>query len=127
MIRKALLPCLASCVLAIACNLPGGACTAIGCEDGLVVAIQGSPPGPWRIEVSAAGLETRALECPAGTQCNFVQFEGFTPATATITVTMGDRTATSQVTPTPREVRPNGPSCQPVCNQPLVTVAPPPP
>jgi hypothetical protein len=124
MIRKAMLPCLASCVLAIGCNLPGGACTDIGCENGLVVAIQGSPPGPWRVEVSA-GPETRALECPAGSPCQFVQFQGFTPSTATVTVTMGDRTATSQVTITPREVRPNGPSCLPVCNQPLVTVAPP--
>lgn len=76
---KTWVSCLALCASAVACQLPSGACTLVGCESGM------------------------------------------------ITLTMGDRVATSQVTLTPREVRPNGPSCEPVCNQPLVTVAPPPP
>ena len=127
MIPRISFPSLAVCALVMACDFPPGACTLAGCESGLIVAIQGSPPGPWRIEVSASGVETQVRECPAGNQCGSVMFSGFTPPTATITVTMGDRTATSQVTLTRREVRPNGPSCEPVCNQPMVTVAPPPP
>ncbi|MGH7638760.1 MAG: hypothetical protein ACREOK_14015 [Gemmatimonadaceae bacterium] len=121
------LSCLALSASAVGCELPSGACTLIGCESGLIVMIQGSPSGPWRIEASAPGLETQVRECPAGSQCPSVQFEGFTPPTATITVTMGERTATSNVTLARRDVQPNGPSCEPVCNQPLVTVAPPPP
>ena len=115
------------CLAPSGCELPGGACTLIGCESGLVVMVQGSPPGPWRVEASAPGLDTQVRECPAGAQCGSVQFPGFTPPTATITLTMGERTATSQVTLVRREVRPNGPNCEPTCNQPLVTIAPPQP
>ena len=127
MTLKRWLSYLALCASGVACELPGGACTLIGCESGMIVMIQGSPPGPWRIEASAPGLGTQLRECPAGSQCPSVQFEGFAPQTATITLTMGERTATSQVTLVRRDVQPNGPNCEPTCNQPLVTVAPPQP
>ena len=79
------------------------------------------------IDVSAPGFETQTRQCPAGVPCSGLHFPGFTPPSATITVTIGDRSSTTQVTLTRRDVKPNGPACEPTCNQPLVTVAPPAP
>lgn len=111
---------------AAACTNPNDSCTEIGCSDGLVVFIQGSPVGPWRVDVSATGLESRSFTCPAGEQCTAARFPGFMPSTATVVVTINGATATSQVTLVEHLVRPNGPGCEPVCNQPQVTVSPPP-
>lgn len=128
MFRKAWLFCVALCAVASGCEgaLPVD-CTNIGCENGLIVNIQGAPQGPVTVEASAPGLQTQTQVCPAGLPCASVMFLDFTPPTATITVTIGDRTSTSQVTLAPRHVQPNGPGCLPGCNQPLVTVAPPAP
>ena len=113
-------------VAAAACTNPNGACTKIGCSDGLRVFIQGTPVGPWRVDVSAAGVESRSFTCPAGERCPAAHFPGFMPSTATVVVTLNGNTTTSQVTLVEHLVRPNGPGCEPVCNQPQVTVSPPP-
>lgn len=104
----------------------GGACTLIGCSNGLQVTIETRPIGPWRIE-AAADAETRVFDCPSGSACPGAFFEGFLPSQVSITITIGGRSATQLVTPVQRAVRPNGPSCGPECQQASITIAPPPP
>lgn len=114
-------------LLAGACRL-NEACTLIGCNDGLSVQLEGAPPGPWTISVSAQGV-THAKDCPAGGNCGGMMFfEEFEPSVVNVTVTRETNTVTyNNLVPTQRTVQPNGPHCGPSCNQPFVKVQPPAP
>ena len=102
-------------------------CTRMGCESGLTVNLEGAPPGPWFISVSSQGVSF-AQDCPAGGNCEGKRFfPGFVPALVTVTVTRGSNTVQHFNQPTTQTiVQPNGPHCEPTCNQRSVTVAPPP-
>ena len=107
----------------VACRELPGACTEIGCNDGLSVRVEGSPPGPWEIDV-AAGSTTHTFACPAGNNCQAAFFAGFLPTSVTVTVRANGKTQEHpNLTPTPRVTRPNGSACPPECQQPFVTVS----
>ena len=118
---------IASLALA-ACSSTSVECTTIGCESGLTVNLEGAPQGPWSISVSSQGVSF-AQDCPAGTNCDGKRFfPGFMPALVTVTVTRGANTVQHFNQPTTQTIfQPNGPRCEPTCNQRSVTVAPPAP
>ena len=107
----------------IGCSSYTEACTLIGCSSGLTVMLDGSPPGPWTIQVQAGGT-TMAKDCPAGGNCGGLMFfENFVPTTVSVTVTRGAFSVTyTNLTPTPKVVQPNGARCGPTCQQPFVVV-----
>jgi hypothetical protein len=96
-------------------------CTLIGCNPGLAVEINGTISGRTTIEVAATGETPRTFECNAGQPCRGF-LENFMPSQATVTIRLSDRTVQRTVTPEYRDVRPNGPNCDPVCRQATVQV-----
>ena len=99
-------------------------CTLIGCDDQLTVALASAPAaGPWRVDVVTANGETASFECPDASRCGASAiFRNFAPTRATVTVTYGGRTGSTQVTPSYAQVQPNGKECGPICTQATVTV-----
>ena len=99
------------------------ACTEIGCESGLTVILQGAPQGPWSISVKSQGI-TMGKDCPAGGNCGgLLFFESFTKDLVDVTVTRNGTSVTYQnLTPIKTIVQPNGPHCEPTCDQRSVTV-----
>jgi hypothetical protein len=111
-------------LLACSSSSEAGTCTEIGCSSGLSVQFTGAhQPGPWTVEVSATGEPPRTVTCGANLHCGNPFFENWLPAMVTVSVTANGRTEThTDMTPTPRLVRPNGPQCTPECSQPFLTV-----
>ena len=99
------------------------ACTQIGCESGLTVILQGAPQGPWSISVKSQGI-TMSKDCAAGSSCGGQMFfETFTKDLIDVTVTRNGTSVTyTNLTPTKTIVQPNGPRCEPTCDQRTVTV-----
>ena len=97
-------------------------CTKIGCESGLVVVVEGTPPAPYRVEARAAGESTRVRECPSAQECGQIFFADFLPAEVTVEVIAGSERSTRTVRPQVETVQPNGPNCPPTCSQAHVTV-----
>jgi hypothetical protein len=109
----------------LAVSACGGAayCTLIGCDSQLTVALASAPTGPWRIDVVGKFGESVAFDCPDSSRCGTsASFRNFIPARATVTVTYGGRTGSSEVTPSYAQVQPNGKDCGPICTQATVTV-----
>jgi hypothetical protein len=105
------------------------ACSDAGCKHGLNVFFSGAhQPGPWTVEVSAAGQAPRTFSCDAGVHCGPAFYENFLPSKVTVRVTANGKTEQhTDLTPTLRIVRPNGPQCTPECQQLDVSVLPPQP
>lgn len=105
------------------CSIVSPACTEIGCHSGLTVKLENAPQGPWSISVSSQGT-TFAKDCAAGGNCGGMMFfEDFTKDLVTVTVTRNGSSVTYQnLAPTKQVVRPNGPRCEPTCDQRTVTV-----
>lgn len=124
---KSRLPTLAlALVVATGCAGTDVVCTQIGCDSGLTVKLEGAPQGPWSINVSSQG-QSFAKDCAAGGNCGGgLFFEGFTKDLVTVTVARNGTSVTYQnLTPTKAIVQPNGPRCEPTCDQRTVTVAAP--
>ena len=99
------------------------ACTMIGCEDGLTVAVEGTPDSAYRLEIRAPGEEIRVQECPSPAECGQVFLVGFLPEEVTVElVTESGERSTRTVRPEIETVQPNGPDCPPTCRQARVTV-----
>lgn len=102
---------------------PVQACTMIGCEDGLTVRAEGSPAGPYRIEIRAEGEETQVHECSSASECGEIFLIGFLPDEVTVEVVAEDgRRVSRTVRPEYEALQPNGPGCPPTCRQARVTV-----
>jgi hypothetical protein len=112
-------------VTVLACSSSGQqqqVCTLIGCNPGLAIEVTGTISGRTTVEVTASGQTPRSFECNPGQICRGF-LENFMPSQATVTVRLPDRTVQRNVTPQYRDVRPNGPNCDPVCRQATVQVA----
>ncbi len=97
-------------------------CTKIGCESGLSVVVEGTPPAPYRVEARAAGESPRVRECPSPQECGQIFFADFLPAEVTVEVIAGAERSSRTVRPQVETVQPNGPDCPPTCRQARVTV-----
>ncbi len=123
-IRLSALSPLAALALACSTYASEGACTLIGCSDGLVVRVEGAEDGITTIELRSPRRAPVVLTCTGPAHCaNGVQFENETPAHATIVVTSGARTKTMVADPEYVKSRPNGERCEPECRQATVAVA----
>ena len=118
-------------LVALGCSSTTGTreqvCTAIGCDSGLAVRVEGaSTTGAYRVELLPSG-ETGpryVAECPDASRCAAgVRFPGFTGDWTLVRVTTAQGTVTREVRPSYQELRPNGPDCPPICRQAVVTVS----
>lgn len=114
----------AAAALTLGCSVfsSEGACTLIGCHDGLIVRVPGVE-GAASIELREPGRDPVTLSCEGAFCGHGVQFEDRTPANATVVVTAGTRVATVDVEPEYTTSRPNGEGCDPECRQAAVTVS----
>ena len=103
------------------CCAVNTACTLIGCDDGLVVEVEGNLPPGVSVEAVAGDGERRVKECAQGTFC-VVVFEGFHPNEVTVSATTGERAVTVTVEPEYAELRPNGRCCPPTCRTATVSI-----
>ncbi|MFO0648991.1 MAG: hypothetical protein U0326_22310 [Polyangiales bacterium] len=109
---------LSSCIV-------GGACTTIGCVNGVRIDWSGRATGD-RLAVVADGVRYE-ITCPASSSgplwCDpdGVRFEG-RPTSLRVEVTTSNGVRSGTFTPTYRTSTPNGPDCGPVCYQATVTV-----
>lgn len=132
------------CVVALAlasgssCVDPiGGACTLIGCLDGLRVVLDPPVALPYRARLSFPGGQTVAFQCASGSvqdltgpeialaTCDGQNFSmactrspGYCtthPVAVEVTGADGARRSAT-VTPQYSESRPNGPRCEPTCS-----------
>ena len=103
------------------CN-PIGACTLIGCFDGLNVQFDRQPTGAYRVEAIVPGDATpHVVECASGT-CGPVMFEGLMPERVTIRVTTAAGTRSQEFTPKYEAQYPNGRRCGAACRNATVTM-----
>jgi len=117
----------------------GGACTLIGCgTDGLRIELVGedgaaAPAGRYRVSAASAFAAKQCdfvlpsagddPECRTG--ASTVSWPGHAPETVTLFVTRdGSPAYTGEHTPTYSQTRPNGPGCDPVCRDGLITIVP---
>jgi hypothetical protein len=93
----------------------------IGCSNGVRVLVEGSVPERYTVQVSEGGRTLRTLECTAGSACDAF-LENETPAEVVVRMTWGDHDREWTVTPTYRDVQPNGPACPPTCRQGTIAI-----
>lgn len=132
----------ATCVVALAlasgpsCGTIDGACTLIGCADGLRVRLDPPAPQPYRAQVTFPGGQTIAFQCVSGAVqglsgpevaiavCEGAGFSvtctrspGYcTTSPVTVEVTGSDGARRGAVlSPEYTASRPNGPDCEPTC------------
>lgn len=116
-------------LLAAACSGPfdpsGSVCTGIGCDSGLTVRLEGTPPaGPVRVELlTSDGGARYVYDCPEPGRCAAgAFFPGFTGDYVRVRVTTASGAVTREARPAYTETRPNGPDCPPACRTATVTV-----
>lgn len=101
---------------------PFGACTLIGCDDGLSVRFEQPPAGPFRIEATVPGDPTEhVIDCASAEAC-FPRFSGLVADRVTIRLITQQGTRTREFQPRYRNVYPNGRRCGPACRQATVTL-----
>jgi hypothetical protein len=107
-------------------SAPGGArmCTEIGCSNGLLVRLAGTPAGPVRVEILGDGGAARHVyECGKPVECaDGVFFAELASGDVRVRVTSAAGTLTHAARPAYVLTRPNGPDCPPVCRQATLTV-----
>ena len=102
--------------------LAPGACTLIGCQDGLMVQLATVPSGDFRVELRATSPTSQPVYvfvCGSNTSCQHgVFFPGYGEDQAFVTVVTSAGARTTEVTGIRyRLTRPNGPNCPPECRQ----------
>lgn len=98
-----------------------GACTDIGCSDGLSVRVNDDLPGPATVHVAAGG-EAHSFSCDPTYAC-IGFFEGWSPTQVQVTVEWEGGTFSAAGTPHYEQLYPNGRRCGPECRQGAVTVS----
>lgn len=102
-------------------------CTAIACESGLTTHLSRMPTAPFRVEVRVGGPASSPVyvfDCADATHCaQDIFFPGFVATEATVTVIVGQTQSTTNLAQIAYQVvRPNGPGCEPTCEQATVGV-----
>lgn len=114
-------PLLYAAAAVLAGCTPFGACTLVGCDDGLAVQFQQPPASPFRIEASVPGDPTQyAIDCASAQAC-FPMFSGLVAERVTIRLITQQGTRTQEFQPGYKNVYPNGRRCGPACRQATVT------
>lgn len=110
----------AAAALLAGCN-PFGACTLIGCHNGLSVEFERPPAGAFRIEASVPGDPTQyTIACTSAAAC-FPMFPDLVAEQVTIRLITQEGTRTQEFRPRYQDVHPNGRRCGPACRQATVT------
>ncbi|WP_420130168.1 hypothetical protein [Longimicrobium sp.] len=101
--------------------IPTGACTLIGCFDGLSVEFSRPPAGPFRIEATVAnGTAVQPIECTDASSCDLT-FRDLIAEQVTLRLTTAEGTLTQSFQPRYEDLYPNGRRCGPSCRQATVT------
>ena len=100
---------------------PFGACTLIGCDDGLSVRFSRPPAGAFRIEATVPNdPAVVAIDCVNATSCTLM-FPGLVAEQVTLRLITAQGTVTQQFQPRYEDLHPNGRRCGPACRQATVT------
>jgi hypothetical protein len=111
----------ATAALLASCT-PFGACTLIGCDNGLSVRFSRPPAGAFRVEATVPHDPTvLAIDCPDATSC-LLMFPDLVAEQVTLRLIMAQGTLTQQFQPRYENVYPNGRGCGPACRQATVTI-----
>lgn len=96
-----------------ACGLTGpGACTLVGCSDGISIEFDGPRPQEFTLKLRVSGSQPLTIVCDGSSQCGSTIFvPDLTPQSLEVTVTTPDGSATATFTPEYAEYYPNGPEC----------------
>lgn len=102
--------------------IPSGACTLIGCEDGLSVRFSRPPAGAFRVVATVpGGLAVQPIDCADASTC-LLMFPGLVAGEVTLRLVTAQGTLTQQFQPRYQDVYPNGRRCGPACRQATVTI-----
>jgi hypothetical protein len=130
--RPVIFVCAPSAILAAAaimlagsaCANPFGACTLIGCTDGLRLTFDAPPPQGTVVEIVHFDAPPWRVECGVDTNCAVgIFFSDFTPSDLTVRVVTPGGEVTESYQPTYQEHRPNGEGCGPECLNATILVA----
>jgi hypothetical protein len=108
----------ATAALLTSCT-PFGACTLIGCDNGLSVRFSQPPIGAFRVEATVPNDPT--VDCADAASCPLM-FPGLVAEQVTLRLTTAEGTITQQFEPRYENVYPNGRGCGPACRQATVTL-----
>ena len=101
--------------------IPTGACTLIGCHDGLAVRFDRAPAGAFRIEATVPNDPAQhAIDCADAATC-FPIFRDLVAEQVTLRVITQQGTRTQEFQPRYEDQYPNGRRCGPSCRQATVT------
>ncbi|HEU4883618.1 MAG TPA: hypothetical protein VFT45_15265 [Longimicrobium sp.] len=113
--------CSATAALLASCT-PFGACTLIGCEDGLSVRFSRPPVGAFVLVATVPNDPAIvAIDCADAASCPLM-FPGLVAEQVTLRLTTAEGTITQQFQPRYEEAYPNGRRCGPACRQATVTL-----
>jgi len=102
--------------------IPTGACTLIGCHDGLSVQFSRPPAGAFRIEaIVPNGPTVQPIDCADASNC-LLMFPDLVAEQVTLRLIMAQGTLTQQFQPRYENLYPNGRRCGPSCRQATVTL-----
>jgi hypothetical protein len=102
--------------------IPTGACTLIGCFDGLSVRFSRAPTGPFRIEATVPnGSAVQPIDCADASNCELI-FRDLVAEQVTLRLITAAGTITQQFEPRYENLYPNGRRCGPSCRQATVTL-----
>lgn len=100
---------------------PFGACTLIGCDDGLSVRFSRPPTGAFRVEATVPNDATVvSIDCADAATC-LLMFPGLVADQVTLRLITPQGAVTQQFQPRYEDVYPNGRRCGPACRQATVT------
>jgi hypothetical protein len=99
------------------CSNPfGGACTLIGCTDGIMVSFETPPPDGTLVELEGPFGVPWRVECGVDLDCGTgIFFADYTPQQLTVRVVTRAGEATESFQPTYEKFQPNGEDCSPTC------------
>lgn len=100
-------------------------CTLLGCQGGLTVHLSNLPTTPFRVELVVAGSDQvmQVYDCTASRRCSQdVFFPDVRSPVVSVTVRVGAASRTSAVQPVYSKFQPNGPTCEPTCENATVIV-----
>jgi hypothetical protein len=101
--------------------IPTGACTLIGCFDGLSVQFSRPPAGPFRVEATVPnGPPVQSIECADASTCELI-FRDLVAEQVTLRLITAEGTLTQSFQPRYEDLYPNGRRCGPSCRQATVT------
>lgn len=94
-------------------------CTSIGCDDGLIVQLEGELPANYTVSLDVPGNAAPwVVECTTESPCGeMLDFPDFTPDVVRVTVESGAETKDEEFVVAYETLHPNGPDCPPECRR----------